>query len=300
MSINANDLTFGIEIECYIPTAAFNAAGWVRGAYHMGRAVPGFPGWRLDSDGSLTMETPAGHTAVEVVSPVLKGAEGFANMRRMVAQLNLMGATVKKSCGFHVHVGWQGEGATFPALRRLVCLVAQHEKALFASTGTRSRERNGYCPSIRTGLAQIQQMTTIEELVRDANVPRGTLNLRGLLEASRGYGGKRTVEFRIFSGTVNAEKIAAYISLCLAFVQRAQTSKVAVKWDSKRKALAFRKTEGLNAITRLFAALGWTAAMHILTPYGIVDGEQVKAKREELQRLARKYDAAAPAQVTSW
>lgn len=299
-TIDVNELTFGIEIECYIPTAAFERAGWVRGGYHMGRAIPGFAGWRADSDGSLR-DIPTGCTPVEIVSPVLKGAEGFANFRRMAAQLTLMGAKVNKSCGFHVHVGWQGADATFDALRRLVCLTAQHEKALFASTGTRSRERNGYCPSIRTGLQAITQMTTIEQLAR-GGVPRGTLNLLNLLDAHRGYGNKRTVEFRIFAGTTNADKIAAYVSMCLALVHRAQASKVAVQWDSKRKALAFRKTEGLNAITRLFAALGWTAAMHITTPYGMVEGEAatLKAKREELQRLARKYDAAVPAAVTSW
>lgn len=311
---NVNEFSFGVEIECFVPHAAMQGESWSVGGYHSGRAIPSFAGWRADADGSISPKP--GFTAVEVVSPILRGSDGLAEVRRMCGMLAVMGAEVNRSCGFHVHVGWAGAAATVPALRRLICLVAQHEKGLFAATGTKSRELSSYTPSIRQRLRAVEDLSTMEQLAQ-AQPPRGTLNLLNLLGGS-----KRTVEFRVFAGTVSAPKMTAYVALSLGLVQRAQDTKVAVAWDSKGKALRLRKGEGLNALTRLFGALGWTSHLGVKTRYGLIDSEvaplaaaPVRARygmvdgsdthvlrhRKELQRLAKKYDAVAPAAaVNSW
>jgi hypothetical protein len=138
--MNANDLTFGIEIETHIPRGAFHV-----GAYHIGAQVPGLPqGWKAMRDGSIA--APAGREGCEFVSPVLKGEAGIAQVIEVVARLNAMGAKVNASTGFHVHVGWGGDEA---ALARLVTLVANFETAIYASTGTKSREQGRWCRGIQ-------------------------------------------------------------------------------------------------------------------------------------------------------
>ena len=139
-AINVNDLTFGVEIETAMPTGTIAVGG-----YHNGRQIPGLPdGWRAESDCSIVC--PAGHQACEVVSPVLKGTDGLEQIQQVCDWLNAVGAKVNRSTGFHVHVGWTGDRE---ALKRLTSYVSNFEKAIFASTGTHSREQSRYCRPIR-------------------------------------------------------------------------------------------------------------------------------------------------------
>ena len=75
-------------------------------------------------DGSL--RAGRGRKAVEIVSPVLKGADGVRQVLAVVRELNARGATVNKTCGLHVHVGFDKNNR--PALERLVTLAANFEK----------------------------------------------------------------------------------------------------------------------------------------------------------------------------
>ena len=52
--MNANDLTFGIEIETIAPDRAIRDNGLLIGAYRHGIQVPYLPtGWVAESDGSI-------------------------------------------------------------------------------------------------------------------------------------------------------------------------------------------------------------------------------------------------------
>src|SRR5687767_12830649 len=106
--MNASDMTFGIEIECYLPESAFTSGAVVAGGYHSGVQVPGLPaGWNAQRDGSLS-SYGRGRRGVEIVSPVLKGADGVRQIKEVCAWLASVGATVRAECGFHVHVGFDG------------------------------------------------------------------------------------------------------------------------------------------------------------------------------------------------
>ena len=66
--MNANELTFGIEIETTMP----NHSRVVAGAYHVGNQVSWLPlGWTAQHDSSI--HAPAGRKGVEFVSPILRG-----------------------------------------------------------------------------------------------------------------------------------------------------------------------------------------------------------------------------------
>jgi hypothetical protein len=74
-AVNVNDLTFGVELEVTLPVGTCPVGG-----YHAGVQVPALPpGWKAERDGSI--QAGPGYMAAEIVSPVLKGADGLASSR---------------------------------------------------------------------------------------------------------------------------------------------------------------------------------------------------------------------------
>jgi hypothetical protein len=286
--MNASEITFGIEIECYLP-----AGSVVVGAYHAGAALPGFPaGWNAQADGSLGCRR--GKQAVEVVSPVLKGAEGLSQVKDVLAKLNEMGASVSVKCGFHVHVGFAGDAA---ALERLTTLVANHETAIFATTGTKNRERGGYCRPIRRSFAGTTFAAAAAGSARPVSgeAANNRYHLLNLTNLARGI--RPTVEFRAFAGTLNFGKVAAYVRLCVGIVERAGRMSRKGKWESRPPVASSpiaRDGVGQTEVVRLSYQLGWTKGRQKQT-FGDLTGPglpTIKASKAQLMRLAEKYDRA--------
>ena len=143
----AETLTFGIEIETTVPYTTVDSERLSIGGYHAGIQVPYLPqGWKAERDGSITANR-SGHTGCEIVSPILRGAEGLAQVESVIAVLNEKGHKVNASCGVHVHVGFAGKSGE--ELARLITLVSFLEKGLYAVTGTKSRERSNWCLSTK-------------------------------------------------------------------------------------------------------------------------------------------------------
>ena len=147
----AAEITFGCEIECYLPRGSVRV-----GNYHAGIEIGGrFPaGWNAQRDGSLHTSLP-NYEGVEIVSPVLRGREGLEQVRKVAALLEEMGARVNASAGFHVHLGAESAaGQDFDEVadwvRRLINVTSQHEKAFYGASGTRSREQGTYCRSLKS------------------------------------------------------------------------------------------------------------------------------------------------------
>jgi hypothetical protein len=286
-AINVNDLTFGVELEVTLPLGTCPVGG-----YHAGVQVPQLPaGWKAERDSSI--QAGSGYMAAEIVSPVLQGADGLRQLQAVCDWLNSVGAKVNRSTGFHVHVGFRRDDRR--GLRRLVSLVANFEKALFAATGTHSREQGHYCQPV-------QNDAHYQRAFRDAAIAPGhlpryhILNLTNLL----GYG-KPTVEFRVFAGTTNATKAIGYVRLCLGIVEKALTMKKLPKWVAKtpvETSPIHRSGEGQTALTRLFYGLGWTKGREDHT-FGDIQPDGlpgIEANKKELMRLARKYDGGVEEQ----
>lgn len=281
MTVNVNDLTFGVELEVTLPHGTCPV-----GAYHSGVQVPQLPtGWKAERDGSI--QPGSGYMAAEIVSPVLNGSDGLRQLKTVCDWLNSVGAKVNRSTGFHVHVGFCRNDKR--GLRRLVSLVANFEKALFAATGTHSREQGSYCMPVQNDA--LYQQAFRDALVLTTHLPRyHVLNLTNLLS-----NGKPTVEFRVFSGTTNPLKAIGYVRLCLGIVEKALTMKKLPKWVAKtpvETSPIHRGGEGQTALTRLFYGLGWTKGREDHT-FGDVQAEElpgIEAIKKELMRLARKYD----------
>ena len=272
--MNASELTFGIEIETTVP------ASYSVGGYHSTEQAAGLPaGWKATSDSSI--RASRGRRGCEFVSPVLKGADGVRQVIEVARQLNAMGAKVNESCGFHIHVGFDVTNRV--ALDRLVKLVGHFETAIFASTGTKRRERSNWCRGLRQHASQANATSQASQMRYHV------LNLTNLMQ-----GRKPTVEFRAFAGTLNIVKILGYVRMCLALVERACDTRIAADFQPKA---SYPTTDrkggpGQSALCRLFYQIGWTKG-RVKRTFGDLgaDGPSLDSIKKELRRLAKQYDA---------
>jgi hypothetical protein len=281
--MNASDLTFGIEIETIAPDSAVRQHGLRIGPYRHGIQVPYLPaGWKAEADGSI--DNGHGGHKCEIVSPVLRGEEGIRQVIEVLRTLESKGHRVNASCGVHVHVGWNRDWPS-EALARLVTIVAYLEKGLYAITGTKNRERGRYCGGVRKYGSDKSAKPALD---RDRY---HALNLTNLAR-----GTKDTVEFRVFSGSLNPTKVAGWIQVCLGLVERALAAKRMPTWNPKAPSGGWKKSgPGQSETERLLGYLAWGAGyarIHGGKQYGWISDaipqDQIKA---EFRRLARKYDA---------
>lgn len=282
--MNANTYTFGIELELAAPDSAIRDHGLRIGAYHVGTQVSFLPaGWTAQRDASLS--TGAGYTPCEIVSPILRGAEGIDEVIRVVAKLNELGFKIASNSGTHIHVGWNDSWGA-ETLARLISIFSYLEKGLFATCGTKKRERGTYCKGVR----------------KHGNAPKAkqaldpdrysALNISNL---ANNRTNKKTVEFRLFSGSLNATKIVGWIQLCLGTVERAVQSKRTPCWEPKPATGGWKKPGlGASELERCLGFLAWGRGYSRLKngkQYGwISDAISQDEIKKEFRRLAKKYD----------
>lgn len=232
-------------------------------------------GWNSQRDGSV--RAGRGLVAIEIVSPILKGSDGIAQVKTVCAWLRSKGARVNRSTGLHVHVGFDKNDAAL--LQKLVGVVANLEKAVYASTGTKSRERGSYCRSVQASVEH--QQGQLGHVCR-----YHVLNVQT---------GKPTVEFRAFAGTINFVKIVAHVMTCLGIVEKTLKIKKTPAWIAKtpvETSPVHRGGEGLTALNRMFYWLGWTKGTQNGYVFGAIEGmPKVKTMKNQLVKLAKKYDA---------
>jgi hypothetical protein len=287
--MQASEMTFGVEIETIAPQSIIERDGLRIGGYHNGIQVPYLPqGWKAERDGSI--DTRGGGHACEIVSPILRGAEGLAQVAHVLRTLEAKGHKVNVSCGVHVHVGWDNNTRTQKDLAKLVVTVGYLEKALFAVTGTKKRERGHYCNGLRK-----YAMPCIAET--NAKHDRyHVLNLNNLA-----YGTKPTVEFRAFSGSISEVKIVGWIQLCLGIVVKSLNSRRMPKFHpapiSKGNS-CYRNGEGQTEVAHMIEYLAWKESWARCATngrrFGLVD-QTIPSDEvcKEFARLAKKYDAEA-------
>jgi len=271
-----SNIPFGVELETTMPVSDTTPIG----GYHRGLPVQWLPsGWKAERDGSI--RTIPNRKGCEFVSPILRGTDGLEQIQTACDSIKDRGGKVNASCGVHVTVTFDGDAA---ALARLVCLVANHEKALYASTGTTTREEGTYAK----GLKSYGKDDAKSRLDRDR------FHVLNLTHIARG---RNRVEFRVFSGSLNPDKITAWVQICLALVSLATAQQRSTSWDYEAKAGKpgpwdrSGAGEGETELARLFYRIGWTKG-HTSKTYGVI-GEGVKAMKKTLRLMGRKYDAAA-------
>ncbi len=239
---NIENITFGVEIETTIPqTAAVRIGQYHNGAQALAAiklngAVAEFPlfegkAWKTERDGSIVVGDFS-RRACEFVSPVLRGEAGIAHLIAFVEFLREIGAEVNPSCGMHIHVSAAaaaGSEEQAAYLERLVRLVAFNSKALYAQTGTTSREKGAYCAPLGQQTREAVKRVKKSKHVADAATGTSRYHILNLTNLQR----IGTVEFRCFAGTLNTNKVLLHLFSVLALCIIARTAKTPASWDNK-------------------------------------------------------------------
>lgn len=236
-----SERTFGIELEILTTDAnklcdALNAAGIttsLEGYNHTTRSH-----WKLVPDISVSRDAGTRRKGIELVSPPLSGEAGLEQIRTVCKVLAAKKATVNKTCGFHVHHA--ASDLSLNAWKILVKRYITHE-GLIDSFLPESRrgDNNRFCRSnrnrflnLRSAYSEIQKARTLDALVEVANgkieysagFPRDNRRYHKLnLTSFRRHG---TVEFRQHSGTIEADKIIAWVVFTQSIIENVQTVRV--------------------------------------------------------------------------
>ena len=206
-------------------------------------------------------------------------------MIRVLAKLEELGFKIARNSGTHVHVGWDDAWGA-DTLARLISIFAYLEKGLFSVTGTKRRERGTYCKGVRKHGCAPEAKKRLDPDRYSA------LNISNL---ANNRTNKKTVEFRLFSGSMNATKIIGWIQLALGVVERAVQSKRTPCWEPKPVSGGWKKPgEGASELERLLGFLKWGEGYRRLNngqQYGwISDAISQDEVKKEFRRLAKKYD----------
>lgn len=201
-----NNMTFGIEIECMVPNIQNllnminDESTLIRARYesynhtdHNGNL------WKFVTDSSLN--GIANYQTIEIVSPILKGENGFDQIKEICKFLDRVNAKVNRSCGLHVHFGAPNMSKE---IRYQICKSYANNESIINQLVSPSRRDNGFCKSL-------------------SNVSLRTLEFDRYYKVNAfcAWDRHQTVEFRQHQGTVNSNKIINWVLFTRNFLQRA-------------------------------------------------------------------------------
>lgn len=198
---------YGVEIECFVPTyestVELRRLLVVEGVdcRHDGYGHEVRPHWKMTSDGSIR---PFGRMyPVEIVSPILCGVDGLQQIRKVCTALATVGARVNRSCGLHVH--HEASDFNSKTFKRILDLYKAIEVHI-----------DRFMPESRRGDNNHFAMT-LTKVTSVRNWGQTRYYKVNLLSWER-HG---TIEFRQHSGTIEADKIVAWVHLTQHIVERA-------------------------------------------------------------------------------
>lgn len=310
----AASIQWGIELETRIP----QSSGVMVGGYHNGLSVnvgldprtmlpinaPKFnnAAWKAERDGSIRCD--AGQLPCEFVSPILQGAEGVEHLMRFVAWMNAIGASVNDSCGCHITVGIESiigssdTKAVSEFIRKLAHIARWHARSLYGQTGA-GRHTNHYSHPLyeETGAKMRKIVTCEEERVKAEcaeQCGRGMVNFRKAFKRDRDGRFIGVVEFRVFAGTTNMEKIMHHLASVLGLCRRAH--EVQCLGGFKKNAMQEKRTAtAQDGLRFLWDYLGWTGSARpaALGLFGKLHSE-FRHYRKGAERLCAQFDARFP------
>ena len=217
---------FGVEIEAYgvskttlareLRLAGIDCV--VEGYNHTTKNY-----WKVVSDCSLE-----GNETFELVSPILNGENGLAQIEKVCSVLTRLGAKVNKSCGLHVHIDARDMDAS---KLKNVCKMWMKYESCFDSILPASRRENVYCKGIRNKFLTLDAAFEAIDSTNTAGGLTTVMNKSGYSTSRyhklnlESLGRHGTIEFRQHSGTVDAEKINNWVMLVGGFVESAISAK---------------------------------------------------------------------------
>ena len=201
--------------------------------YGAGRSVSSQ--WKIVPDSSIQCNrSQPDCNKFELVSPPLTGGDGLSNVSRVLSKMASINPRLKvnKSMGFHVHV--DVSALTTAQLVKVCQQFVKYEEVIDTfmplSRRTGSAESNSFFRSNRASVAMAlpngdsgnnkqihNKLAKCRDKIALAKLMNNSgryykLNLQNLVTQRQ-----TTIEFRQHSGTMNYEKVAAWIRFCAVF-----------------------------------------------------------------------------------
>lgn len=158
--------------------------------------------WKIVTDSSIRCPNSKGR---EVVSPVLNGVAGLKQVRTVCEALYFIGASVNKSCGFHVH--HEANDLSNQQKNNLLAFYARIENTVDSFMPTsRKGDVNAYCRSMVSFWRNAQGHQSIPQFGRYYKLNFEALQRHG------------TLEFRQHAGTIDFDKIYYWVCFTANFL----------------------------------------------------------------------------------
>lgn len=298
--MNANEIKFGIEVETHLSKADQTQVG----SYRYPNQVEWLPlGWKVGKDCSIKAmhrgqlikcDYHPERKDAEFVSPILVGEAGLKEAHAAVKKIDDRGARVNASCGVHVTITFPANNGA--ALARMICFFSHFETGLAATTGSKARLGSAYAQSVKQWGQHAQSKK--EKVERTENACKRDRYMA--LNLTHIAAGKDRLEFRLFSGSTNADKIIAWVRLVLSIAEFCLKTEKTVAFDARGKKGVVDGNgfgDGQRSLYKMLCKLGWLKRSgwgYDGNEYGTTEIEglpTIKKMAQTLQTLAKKYDA---------
>lgn len=211
---------FGVEIEMFgvnrdeLRTELENAGIPIREGQR--RASNGGY-WKITSDSSISASD-----SLELVSPILEGTEGLAQLKTVMLITRGLEGKVNRSCGLHIH--FDARAFEFQTWKNLFMNYAKIEKHIDSFMPNSRRDNNGYyCRSMRVENfeTKINSARNLGNIVDSVKALHGTItgNSRYYKINANAFWVHGSVEFRQHGGTIDFKKVSNWIKFLARLIE---------------------------------------------------------------------------------
>lgn len=210
LAVPVTDRRFGVEMECITNIEEFVAAAGRRGIRVQRRGysheTPAAGTWMMTPDGSLSYTGgAAGFGTIEIVSPILRGEAGIQALKLICEAHAEVGTMVNRTCGLHVH--HDATTLTVEEAKRIAHSYHNIQGIINSLVAPSRRGGNTYCNPFSTGdLRVVDEATTIGSMANGIGRYKN-------VNIGHAYHAHKTIEFRQHQGSVDFQKISAWIQL---------------------------------------------------------------------------------------
>jgi hypothetical protein len=191
---------------------------------------------------------------LELVSPVLEGEPGLAEVEKVTKALNQIGAQVNRNCGMHVHL--DASAMTLKAIKNLFKLWTKFEEVLdtFQPMSRRGNANRFILSNVpgdyKAAFQLIDNCKSVDEIRNLYPSRYRKLNIHP-------YFRQQTIEVRHHSGTTDGSKITSWVRLMGAMFDKAQSSTAILPWPANTapysdRAGWFFKTVNAKGVKKFF------------------------------------------------
>ena len=224
----------------------------------------GLEGWDCHGDSSVRTNDSE-DIGTEIVSPILSGTEGLRKIAAFLEFAKAAGGYVNRSCGGHVHVGAADllQGNQKQVANRIILgmLTAKKFKPLLDMFISDERKETSDQWAKHYGDSDVARSGEVMD--RMTNDPASRYSIETVIETLQNdrykavnfqnlYGNKKTIEFRIFEGSLDFAKIVERVKFAILFVNA--LNKTEIDLVEKIKAASV-KPESLGARGRKSPAI---------------------------------------------